>query len=200
MRFEPRTLSLRNDRRVLLRTSTYPGAAPGLLALERAIVRARVGIVKYEDELPTDAETYAKKQVDAGLGATDGSAFGLVAEEEGRGIVAEASLLRFHLRMLWHVGVLGIGVHPEAQGIGLGRAMLEALLGWVRSHRDEDGERVRRVELNVLADNTRAIALYRSLGFVEEGRRRAFIRRGDGSFGDDLTMGLFFVDEADTPR
>ena len=49
-----------------------------------------------------------------------------------------------------------------------------------------------RVELGVRADNLRAVALYRSLGFVEEGVRRDFVRLGDGSFVDDITMGQLF--------
>ncbi len=174
--------------------STFPADAAGLLELEQAIVNDRHGIVKYPDELPDDPNIYSELQERAGLGATDGTAFCLIAEEEGRGIMAETSLLRLHFRMIRHVAVLGIGVHPEAQGIGLGRALLEALLGWVRSHRDEDGGRVRRVELHCRADNPRAVALYRSLGFEQEGSRRALVRRDDGTYVDDIGMALLFPD------
>ncbi|MDC3955489.1 GNAT family N-acetyltransferase [Polyangium jinanense] len=197
MSFTPLTPShvpLRGGRRALLRMATYPADSAGLLDLERAIVKARQGIVKYPDELPDDPTTYGDLQIRAGMAATDGSAFCMVAEEEGRGIVAEASILRLTLRMVRHVAVLGIGVHPDAQGIGLGRALLEALLGWVRDHRDADGGRIRRVELHVRADNPRAVALYRSLGFQEEGSRRGLIRRDDGNFVDDIGMGLLLPD------
>ena len=67
------------------------------------------------------------------------------------------------------------------------------LLHWVRSHRDADGQRVLRVELNVHANNTRAIALYRSMGFEHEGSRRAFLRADDGTFVDDHLMGLLLA-------
>ncbi|MRG93819.1 GNAT family N-acetyltransferase [Polyangium spumosum] len=192
--FPPSHVSLRGGRRVLLRMAQYPADSAGLLALERDIVHARQGIVKYPDELPEDPTTYGEQQIRAGMAATDGSAFCMVAEEEARGIVAEASILRLTLRMVRHVGVLGIGVHPDAQGIGLGRVLLEALLGWVRDHRDADGGRFRRVELHVRADNPRAVALYRSLGFQDEGSRRGLLRRDDGSFVDDIGMGLLLPD------
>jgi putative acetyltransferase len=100
--------------------------------------------------------------------------------------------------MLRHVGVLGIGVHPAAQGLGVGRQLMEHLLAWVRAHRDPGGQRVLRVELQVRADNPRAIALYRSLGFEHEGTRRAFIHADDGRLVDDLLMGLLFT-QPDAP-
>ncbi|TKC99558.1 GNAT family N-acetyltransferase [Polyangium fumosum] len=197
--FPPSHVPLRKGRRALLRMAIYPADSAGLLDLERAIVDARHGIVKYPDELPDDPITYGELQIRAGMAATDGSAFCMVAEEEGRGIVAEASLLRLSFRMVRHVAVLGIGVHPDAQGIGLGRALLEALLGWVRDHRDEDGGRIHRVELHVRADNPRAVALYRSLGFQQEGSRRGLLRRDDGLFVDDIGMGLLLPDLDEPP-
>lgn len=47
--------------------------------------------------------------------------------------------------------------------------------------------------LKVYADNDRAINLYRSLGFVEEGHLRQDIRRGDGTYGDTLIMAKYFA-------
>jgi putative acetyltransferase len=184
-------IPLRDGRLCTLR-KTSPEDAAALLELERAVVRARHGVIKDEDELPADAAAYAEKRDRARLTATDGSAFCLVAEGEDGAILGEASILRLQYRRLRHVGILGIGIHPEAQGIGLGRALLERLLDWTRAHRDEDGGRVLRVELYVRSDNPRAIALYQSLGFVLEGNRRGFFLRDDGALVDDLVMGLLF--------
>jgi RimJ/RimL family protein N-acetyltransferase len=52
---------------------------------------------------------------------------------------------------------------------------------------------MRKVSLEVLADNSRAIALYRRLGFVEEGRlaRHALV---DGKFVDVLILSVFVGD------
>jgi putative acetyltransferase len=197
MRFQPLQVPLRDGRRCVLREATATDAA-ALLELERAIVRARRGVVKHEDELPSDAPTYAAQREGAGLHRTDGTAFPLVAEWEGGGLLGEASVLRIGRRMLRHVGVLGIGVHPATQGLGVGRVLMEHLLSWVRAHRDAGGQRVRRVELQVRADNPRAIALYRSLGFEHEGTRRAFIQADDGSLVDDLIMGLL-ITQPDSP-
>jgi len=58
-----------------------------------------------------------------------------------------------------------IGVHPDAQGAGVGRALLEDLL------RAAGG---RRVLLEVRTDNEPALALYQSCGFIEIGLRRSY--------------------------
>ncbi|MBZ4415832.1 GNAT family N-acetyltransferase [Myxococcus sp. RHSTA-1-4] len=195
MYFHPLQVPLRDGRSAVIREATREDSA-ALFELERAIVRARQGIVKHEDELPPDAATFAAQRERAGLMKTDGSAFPLLVEGEGGVLLGEASVLRIGYRMLRHVGVLGIGVHPSAQGLGVGRLLMRHLLQWVRSHRDGDGGRVLRVELYVRADNSRAIALYRSMGFTHEGSRRAFLRADDGTLVDDLLMGLLLA-EAD---
>ena len=46
---------------------------------------------------------------------------------------------------------------------------------------------VLRMELQVYADNARAIALYESLGFVREGLHRGYALR-DGAYVDSLSM------------
>lgn len=55
----------------------------------------------------------------------------------------------------------GIAVRPDAGGRGIGRALAEDAVAWAR------GRGAVRATLEVRADNTPAIGLYRSLGFVE---------------------------------
>jgi ribosomal protein S18 acetylase RimI-like enzyme len=84
-----------------------------------------------------------------------------------------------------HCGVLGIGVVPEWRERGLGRRLIERTLEAARAFP------LARVELAVRADNDRAIALYRKVGFEVEGRRqRAMLV--DGVYYDDMIMGLLF--------
>jgi len=81
-----------------------------------------------------------------------------------------------------HVRALGLSVSPQWQGRGVGRRLLARLLDWA-----DNWAGVLRVELYVHADNDRAIALYRSMGFVEEGRHKAFGLR-NGQYIDTLSM------------
>lgn len=97
-------------------------------------------------------------------------------------LVGAASLIRQGGRRR-HVADLAIGVHDEAQGIGVGSALMHALTDsadrWLDLH---------RIELTVFADNDGAVRLYRRFGFVEEGRLRDFAFR-DGTYVDALFMG-----------
>lgn len=74
-----------------------------------------------------------------------------------------------------HRAELGISVLREAWGLGIGRALMEAAIGCARQMG------FAQLELEVVADNERAIGLYRSLGFVEFGRNpKAFRSRASG--------------------
>lgn len=73
-----------------------------------------------------------------------------------------------------HSAGVGIMVHREYQGQGVGRALMQKVLdvadNWLM---------LVRVDLEVFADNERAIKLYESLGFEKEGVIRcASIRNG----------------------
>lgn len=192
MDFTPEEVTLRDDRVVTLRLAAVTDAE-ALVALEHAVVRARAGVVKHDDEVAPDAAAFVRRAGLSLVGAenADGRSFRLVAETGGA-LVGDVVLTRMPFRMLRHVALLGLGVHPDAQGAGLGRALMASALGHARVLRDADGARITRVELYVRADNARARALYESLGFVTEGVRRAFVRGDDGALVDDLVMGLLF--------
>lgn len=81
-----------------------------------------------------------------------------------------------------HVMSLGISIAKEAQGQGVGRALMTALCDYA-----DRWAGVLRLELTVFADNARAIALYRKFGFEPEGTHRAYAMR-DGRFVDALFM------------
>jgi L-phenylalanine/L-methionine N-acetyltransferase len=82
-----------------------------------------------------------------------------------------------------HSAEIGMLVHDRYQGRGVGRKLLQALLDLADNHLG-----LVRVELEVMADNPRAIRLYESCGFEHEGRkRRAILRRG--GYVDLLIMG-----------
>ncbi len=63
-----------------------------------------------------------------------------------------------------HRAELGIGVLKEYWGLGLGKALTRACIQCAKNAGYD------QLELNVVADNDRALSLYRSLGFEEFGR------------------------------
>ena len=86
-----------------------------------------------------------------------------------------------------HCGVLGIGLLAEYRRKGIGMALMLATLGQAR----EMG--LTRVELTVRERNTNATALYESLGFRHEGRKRNAVRV-DGAYENMLAMAILFDD------
>lgn len=161
---------LRDGREVLLRRAT-PADAAGLHRLQREIVEAGEGVVLSPDELPERPRPWSGEPDDLTLLALSGER-----------VVGEASVRRIHRRALRHNAVFTLGVAPDHQGVGLGRVLSERCLCWA------DDNELLRVDLQVLASNTRAQALYRSLGFVDVRRQEGFLRWPDGRVEADLTM------------
>lgn len=82
-----------------------------------------------------------------------------------------------------HQGEFGMSVHPDFQGIGIGKAMLEALVSWAI-----ENPRIECLRLRVHAKNFKAINLYKSFKFIEEGREIKGMKYGDGDYDDIISM------------
>ena len=79
---------------------------------------------------------------------------------------------------------LGVVLGREYWGKGFGQDAVRALLGF--AFRDLN---MRKVGLEVLADDERAVGAYRGAGFVEEGRLREH-SWFEGAYHDALVMGI----------
>lgn len=86
-------------------------------------------------------------------------------------------------RML-HRGSLGMGIIKDYRGQGFGRRLMEATLKQAKQFGLE------KVELSVYTTNVNAIALYKKIGFTEEGLIKKY-RKLDGVYYDSLLMALF---------
>ena len=106
----------------------------------------------------------------------------LVAEVDGDGVVGAAGFEVFQSPRRRHVANLGMAVAPAYRGRGVGTQLLEAVIDTA-----ERWHGVRRLELEVYADNAAAIALYERHGFEREGLARGYALR-DGAYVDALLM------------
>ena len=98
-------------------------------------------------------------------------------------MVGWCDVLPTHGESRVHIGILGIGVVPQARHKGLGARLLEATLAKAHS------KGMTRIELTVRADNLNAKALYERFGFVVEGlQRQCFLV--DGEYHDAYAMAL----------
>ena len=114
---------------------------------------------------------------------TRDNSFAIVAEWNGH-LVAMLTFVGGTRERLRHGGEMGISIDRTCWGIGLGRRMIQLLLEWAPTTGI-----VRKINLIVRADNTRAIGLYESLGFKIEGRivRELMV---NGAMHDSLMMGV----------
>jgi len=96
----------------------------------------------------------------------------------------------FGIDALARLGEVGITLLPEHRGQGLGQDVLRVLLRYAFRSRN-----LRRVHLQSLSSNERALGAYRAVGFVEEGRLRehAWV---EGAYEDMVLMAVLRADWA----
>jgi len=156
--------------------------------MNRAVVEAGEGVVLAAADLEPLSEQEARLRESVNNMRGTAGAF-LVAEWcSAPGIIASSGIWRLGPTLLKHVALLSLEVHPREQGKGVGRRVFERALEWAVSPLARVEPRVERLELYVRQDNTRARALYDSLGFVVESRRERFVRTEQGLYVDDLIM------------
>ena len=80
-----------------------------------------------------------------------------------------------------HTGNIGMAVHDDWQGKGIGTALMEAALDLA-----DNWLNLTRIELRVYTDNA-AIALYEKFGFEVQGTHRRLAFR-DGEYVDAYSM------------
>ena len=152
--------------------------APAVHGLLLETLHEGRGFVARPDEVGTDPAP----SVRAISAIESGDGVGVVAERAGQLLgycIARAS----GPHRLRHDIHLELVVGQTARRQGVGGALLDALIDRARS-----GEGFRRLSLSVFADNAGALALYRSRGFLEEGRRKGAILEDDGTLRDDVLM------------
>lgn len=81
-----------------------------------------------------------------------------------------------------HVASFGISVAADAQGRGVGSALMREMINLC-----DNWMRIERIELTVFSDNPAALALYRKYGFEVEGTGKKFALR-NGEYVDAYYM------------
>jgi putative acetyltransferase len=102
---------------------------------------------------------------------------------DGQRVIGWADIFAHWAEAVKHCGTLGMGVHVDHRGRGLGERLLRACLGKAPS------KGITRVTLEARADNQAAIRLYERLGFAHEARKRHALRF-DGVYYDAVQMSL----------
>jgi Acetyltransferases, including N-acetylases of ribosomal proteins len=101
-----------------------------------------------------------------------------------REVVGTVNIQRGIYKKNRHTASLGIAVKAEHRNRGLGSEMIRRAIRWSAE------QNIIKLNLEVFSSNTGAIALYKRLGFVQEGARKNQFLIGD-SFVDDVLMTVY---------
>jgi len=153
--------------------------AIGFHACLDAVARERRYLAQLEAPLLERTQAFVRDSV-----AKDAAQFVAL---DGEVVVGWCDVFSGWPAAIQHRGGLGMGVLAAYRGCGIGRRLMTATLDHARA------KGLTRVELEVRADNAAAIALYESVGFVQEGRKRNG-NRFDGVYFDSLMMGLVWAE------
>ncbi len=88
-----------------------------------------------------------------------------------------------YLKRFSHKVEFGVCVLKEFWGYGIGKNLLKASVAWA------DSNGIKKMTLNVLETNDKAIELYKRLGFDVEGILKNDKVLSDGNYYDNIVMG-----------
>jgi RimJ/RimL family protein N-acetyltransferase len=148
---------------------------------ETAAFRAAVDIVARERKYIALTEAPPIEQVRAFVSRNVERGYPQIVAVAGGAVVGWCNVPPASRTVSAHVGDLFMGLVPEFRGKGLGERLLRQAV------QVADVFGFRRIELGVFATNTAAAALYRKVGFVEEGIKRMAILV-DGTYHDEIIM------------
>jgi RimJ/RimL family protein N-acetyltransferase len=185
-RIEPKAAKTADGRAFWVR-SAEPGDAPAMVVLNEHMHENNLFKLTERGEMdrdgPQEAEWIAEHLANPYhlmLVAAD-------APEIGVGtLLGRIAFRNGNRRKLAHHGTFGIGVRADWRGTGVGTALIAGLLDWAAA-----SPAIEKVCLGYFARNVGAGALYRRMGFVQEGVSARHFKIGPGLYDDDVTMAMF---------
>jgi len=179
MKFEPKQITLKNKKTVVIRQAGLSDAE-NLLNCIKTYIPTSNYIPKLESEIKLTVDQ-EKEWINSFL-IYDNSLL-LVAEYEGK-IIGNIDLTGSRRKIMEHTAVIGMGMLQEWQNIGLGTALLSAIIEWAKNN-----PILELIWLQVYTENESGLNLYKKMGFTENGIIKNFFKQDDKYF-HNLTMTL----------
>lgn len=110
----------------------------------------------------------------------------MLVAETSKGIVGWIVFFSQNRIRLSHTGSFGMMIDKDFRDKGIGKLLIKGLLDWAESN-----PLIEKVSLGVFSTNDRAIALYKKMGFTEEGRKIKEFKMDNGEYVDDILMYKF---------
>lgn len=178
MKFEEKEFTLKDGRKCVLKP-TSPEYAAEMIEYMKKTPEETPYLLRYPDEVNFTLES---EQEILGRLYEDPYSIMMVPIVDGK-VAGNGSINGIGTkRKIVHRCSLAIALYKEYWGLGIGKAMIDymaelaAKIGW------------KQVDLEVVAENERAQALYKKCGFVETGRRHNALRFDDGTCHDEILM------------
>lgn len=172
MRFEPIEIKDKADRTIVLRNA-LPEDAEELIRLLKTAAGETRYLLREPDEITMtreQEETFVKHCLDSERSLM------VVALLDGQ-LVGNCSVNPVgDYKRYFHRCEVALAIYREFWGCGIGRQMLESVLGAAKETGFE------QAELEVISGNERAIALYEKLGFQKYGSFPDHMKYADGSY------------------
>jgi len=170
MKYE-KIINLKDGRRCLIRNATAYDAE-GILSNLKKVREETNFLLTYPDEkgfsLEEEKSFLSKKEESAAEVQLCALIGDVIVGLAGVGPIGAREKIR-------HRAELGIGIEKDYWSLGIGSALTAACIECATK------AGYRQLELEVVADNKIAIALYKKMGFVEYGRNpRGFVLRSSG--------------------
>jgi RimJ/RimL family protein N-acetyltransferase len=89
-----------------------------------------------------------------------------IAVERDRKVVGIARVLKGELQMKKHTGIFRTWIHPDSQGLGIGKQVMNYTLRWGQANN------LHKLWLTVFSGNEKAVLVYEKAGFITEGRQK----------------------------
>ena len=171
----PDVRTTKDGRRFVIREMKLSDAEM-LLEHLRALAEERVFLLLEPDEIP---QTVEEERNILKIYQEENRRM-LVAVMDGK-IVGTADCRIGNIKKTGHTASFGVAVRKEYRGLGIGSALLSALIEWAESRG------VEKLWLSVFSTNERAIALYKKLGFQVECIKKGQFRV-NGEYVDEVVM------------
>ncbi len=138
-------------------------------------------LLSYPDEQSADDEQEARSLVETERSDNEVE---LVAVVDGRIVGSAGVTAAGSRRKVAHRARFGISILKEYWGMGIGRMLMESCIDCARR------AGYTQLELEVVADNERAVSLYRRSGFEEYGRNPRGYRSASSGYQELVHMRL----------
>ena len=178
MRFDERRITLKDGRKCILRP-TMPSDAEAMIDYLKLTSAETEYLLRYPDEVNFTLES--EKEI-LGRILDDKQSVMMVAVVDGK-VAGNCSINGIgNKRKICHRCSMAVALYRDYWGLGIGSAMINYLCELAAAIGYE------QIDLEVVAENERAQALYKKCGFTESGKRHNALKFDDGSFHDEILM------------